>query len=325
MTTVNNSIVRLFRLGLAALAALAVVAVSTADARPGGGKNSGSRGERTYNAPATTNTAPKAAAPIERSMTQPGKAAAAGAATAGAATAAAQAAKPSMMRNLLLGGLMGAGLMALFGMGGGLASVLGFILQAVVIAAIVMLIIAFIRNRMGGGTPATAAAAAGGSGQARQPDMAAMMQRQGMGAAGAAMAAPNIGGDDFNAFEQRLHDIQLAYGRGDVDALGRMATPEMLSYFAGELHENKQKGLRNDIADPKLLQGDLSETWREANAEYATVAMRYSLFDVTIDSAGRVVAGSKTEPAEATELWTFVRPVGGRPDQWELSAIQQAA
>ncbi|MEY3552307.1 MAG: hypothetical protein RL735_655, partial [Pseudomonadota bacterium] len=26
-----------------------------------------------------------------------------------------------------------------------------------------------------------------------------------------------------------------------------------------------------------------------------------------------------------TELWTFVRPINGAPDDWKLSAIQQTA
>lgn len=319
-----SSFSRVAKTGLAVVASLAIVA-ATADARPGKSGSIGSRGDRTYATPPPTNTAPKATSPIERSMTQPGRSAAAPAA-AGATAAAAQAAKPSMMRNLLLGGLIGAGLATMFGMGGGLAAVLGFILQALLIAGIVILAVVLVRRLMGGAptaAPATAAAAGG------RPNTAAdmnAMQRQGLaGAAGAAAVAPNLSGDDFGVFEQRLSEVQLAYGRNDIDALGRVVTPEMLSYFAKELHENRQKGLSNEIGEPKLLQGDLSETWREANAEYATVAMRYSLYDVTIDGHGRVVEGSRTTPVEATELWTFVRPLDGRPDQWELSAIQQAA
>ena len=46
----------------------------------------------------------------------------------------------------------------------------------------------------------------------------------------------------------------------------------------------------NQISDVKLLQGDLSEAWREINDDYATVAMRYSLNDKIVDRAtGRVV------------------------------------
>ena len=64
----------------------------------------------------------------------------------------------------------------------------------------------------------------------------------------------------------------------------------MLSYFAEELDANKKKGLRNEVSSPKLLQGDLAEAWREADGEYATVAMRYSIIDATVEAAsGRVV------------------------------------
>ena len=99
----------------------------------------------------------------------------------------------------------------------------------------------------------------------------------------------------------------------------------MLSYFAAELDANSRKGLRNELGEPKLLQGDLAEAWSEAGGEYATVAMRYAIKDATVDAAsGRVVAGSKDEPQEVTEVWTFRRPLNGNARQWELSAIQQA-
>jgi predicted lipid-binding transport protein (Tim44 family) len=97
----------------------------------------------------------------------------------------------------------------------------------------------------------------------------------------------------------------------------------MLSYFAGELDANAKEGLRFEVSEPKLLQGDLAEAWREADGEYATVAMRYAMIDATVDASGRVVSGSREEPQEVTEVWTFRRPIGGTAAQWELSAIQQ--
>jgi predicted lipid-binding transport protein (Tim44 family) len=143
---------------------------------------------------------------------------------------------------------------------------------------------------------------------------------------GAASNVLAVSPDDFNAFERLLGEIQLAYSRGDQNALGDRVTPEMLSYFAGDLAANARKGVRNELSDPKLLQGDLSEAWVEPNDEYATVAMRFSLIDKMVDvSSGRLVSGNATIPQESTELWTFRRPRGGRPNQWELSAIQQAA
>ena len=99
----------------------------------------------------------------------------------------------------------------------------------------------------------------------------------------------------------------------------------MLSQIEEELDANARRGLRNEIGDPKLLQGDLSEAWREASGEYATVAMRYALTDAMVETAsGRVVSGSTTQPEEVTEVWTFRRPRGGTARDWKLSAIQQA-
>ena len=61
----------------------------------------------------------------------------------------------------------------------------------------------------------------------------------------------------------------------------------MLSYFSEELARNASRGVVNQISDVKLLQGDLSEAWREINDDYATVAMRYSLNDKIVDRATR--------------------------------------
>ncbi|HWK33660.1 MAG TPA: TIM44-like domain-containing protein, partial [Hyphomicrobium sp.] len=98
------------------------------------------------------------------------------------------------------------------------------------------------------------------------------------------------------------------------------ATPEMVSYLSQDLSANSARGVVNKVSDVKLLQGDLAEAWREGPTDYATVALRFSLVDKTIDRAsGRVVEGSDA-PQEATEIWTFVRRPG---TEWELSAIQQ--
>jgi predicted lipid-binding transport protein (Tim44 family) len=48
--------------------------------------------------------------------------------------------------------------------------------------------------------------------------------------------------------------------------------------------------------------------------------MRFSMLDVTLDGAGRVLEGDGASRTQATEIWTFLRAPGGR---WVLSAIQQ--
>jgi predicted lipid-binding transport protein (Tim44 family) len=93
----------------------------------------------------------------------------------------------------------------------------------------------------------------------------------------------------------------------------------MLSYFLEELTDNSSRGLVNRVSDVKLLSGDVAESWREGDTEYATAAMHFALTDETVErEGGRLV---ETGPSEATELWTFRRARGG---QWLLSAIQQA-
>ena len=306
-----------------AVAALAVSALVVTDvqARAGSGGSSGSRGGRTFSAPPSTNTAPKATAPIEKSITQPGKATPGVGQTAGAATAA-QGSRfggfGGIMKGMLLGGLMAAAIGGIFGVGA-LANVLGFLLQGLLIGGIVFLVYNFFRNRMGA-KPAMATAAVSHS-ATEQP-----MYRQAAALGGGGVPALSVAPADFDAFERLLGDVQTAYGRGDLKALETRTTPEMLSYFAQELDRNAKQGVRNDLSGVKLLQGDLAEGWREGSSEYATVAMRYAINDATVEAAtGRVVSGSRTQPQEVTEVWTFMRPLNGKSDQWELSAIQQAA
>jgi predicted lipid-binding transport protein (Tim44 family) len=93
-----------------------------------------------------------------------------------------------------------------------------------------------------------------------------------------------------------------------------------VAYFARDLEQNKARNVVNKVSGTRLLQGDLAEAWREGDSDYASVAMRFSMVDKTVDrTTGRLVEGSE-QPTEATEVWTFLRPRGG---SWELSAIQQ--
>ena len=313
------SLTRLTVLALALPAGLAVVAADVADARVGGGGSIGSRASRTFTPPPATNTAPKAA-PIDRSATQKGAPTSAQAAQPGAA-AAAQPSRFGGWRGLLIGGLIAAGLASIFGFGA-LANVLGFLLQLALIAGVVYLVVMFFRSRK----PALAQAGAHNPERTPRGDT---LSPQALGATGSGVpsaAAIAIGQDDLDSFERLLGRIQTAYGREDVDRLEAMTTPEMHSYFSQDLADNAKQGLRNEISDVKLLQGDLSEAWRENGSDYATVAMRYSLIDAVVERAtGRVVSGDRTRPTEATELWTFRRDDRVRDDGWHLSAIQQAA
>ena len=316
---------------LIALAAIATVfifvAADQADARAGKGSSAGSRGARTFSAPSATNTAPTAA-PMQRSVTQPGTA------TAGAAGAAGQAARPGLFGGGMLGGLaagfIGAGLFGmLFGSGfmggmGGFASILGLLLQIGLVIIVARLAFVWWQRR---NAPPVAAMQSAGPAQGSAPAPHAQAFG-GLGAmfGGNAPAAPagqpvTLEKTDFDDFETLLGDIQAAYSAEDLAALRARSTPEMVSYFAEELADNASRGVINTVTGVKLLQGDLSEAWREGDREYATVAMHFALTDTTVERAsGKTVEGGGT-PGEVTELWTFMRLRGG---EWLLSAIQQA-
>jgi predicted lipid-binding transport protein (Tim44 family) len=298
-----------------AIAAVFLVATADAQARAGGGFSAGSRGMRTYSAPPSTPTAPSAA-PLQNSMTQPGRAAAAG---------------PTGMRpgffggglfGGIVGGFLGAGLFGLlFGQGlfggmAGFASIIGLLFQIVLIVIVARLIYAWWQRRT-----MSAPAYAG----ARSATESTFSGFGGMWGGGGGAAAPPageplaIGKSDYDAFEQLLGEIQAAYSAEDLAALRVKVTPEMLSYFSEQLAGNASRGLVNRIADVKLLQGDLAEAWREGGTDYATVAMKFALNDSMVERAsGRVVEGGGR--SEITELWTFMRSRGGN---WLLSAIQQ--
>lgn len=283
------------------------------DARAGGGGSFGSRGTRTFSMPAPTATAPRAQ-PIQRSDTvSPGF----GGAASGAAM---NQPRRFGFGSGLAAGLLGAGLFGMmtgngfFGGIGGLMSLLGLIVQVALIGGLIMLALRFFRGR--GAKPAFAGL---GSGQSRR-DYA---DGSGFAGAGAAPRATplTVEARDFTAFERSLSDIQNAYGREDVDMLSRLTTSDMLRVFEAQIEDNRRQGLRNAVSDARLLQGDLSEAWREGGSEFATVAMRFAVRDTMVErSSGRVVSGNPDAPSESTELWTFRRSAG-RP--WLLSAIQQ--
>jgi len=301
------------------LAVPLVIAISSADARVGGGFGSGSRGSRTFSAPPSTTTAPGTAQPLNRTFTQPGSPGmGAGAATTGGGFFN----RGGMGRGLLGGlaaGFLGAGLLGmLFGGGmfsglGGLSSIFGLILQIGLIFIVVRLAMSWWQRRH---TPAPAYAGGPAAGPAAQSGFGSAM---GFGL-GSGSAPLEIQPADYEAFERLLGEIQAAWSNEDVAKLHTLATPEMVKYLTDDIQANKARNVINKTSDVKLLQGDLAEAWREGDTDYASVAMRFSLVDKTLDRAsGRLVEGSEV-PAEITEVWTFVRPRGAT---WELSALQQ--
>lgn len=318
LTQRARSLVQAIAIALALTLPLA--SMTPADARVGGGISSGSRGSRSFSAPPSTSTAPSTASPFNRTYAQPGSP---GFGTTGGGFFN----RPG--RGLLGGlaaGFLGAGLFGmlfgggLFGGLGGLSSLLGLILQIGLIVFLVRMAMSWWQRR-NGMSSVYAGAGSGGLGSAGglgAPSSFSTGTGFGLGSGSTPL---EIVASDYEAFERLLSEIQAAWSNEDVAKLQTLATPEMVSYFNSDLQQNRARNVVNKVSGTRLLQGDLAEAWREGSMDYASVAMRFSMIDQTLDrTSGRLVEGSD-QPTEATEVWTFVRPRGSG---WELSAIQQA-
>jgi predicted lipid-binding transport protein (Tim44 family) len=311
---------RLTALFATLLMAFSLVAVDTAEARRGG--SFGSRGARTtWSVPATP-ASPKATTPVQRTMTDGTTTRS----TTGATTAAA--ARPSLFGGfggMLLGGLLFSGLFGmLFGFGfGGFGGMLALLVQLVIVGLIISF---FMRHRqqpaMAGNVNAyryeAPQAQAHGGNAGRAPDA---QPRSAASARAGRRDELGISGADLGIFQQRLTQLQDAYSREDYATLRKISTPEVMGYLAEELGENASNGLRNEVFDVSLLEGDVAEAWNEGSAEYATVTMRYESRDVTRNRATGEIVGGEDRVTETTEIWTFVRRNGS---DWLIAAIQEA-
>lgn len=310
LTEDRNSMPRRFRL-LAAVVALGLLLTpGLAEARVGMGSSFGSRGSMTWSSPPATGTAPRSAQPFQRSLTSRRPSYGYNGYGMGYG-------RHSPFMSGLMGGLIGAGIGGLlfghgfWGGGLGLGGFVGLLLQILLLVWVARFLLRTVR----GDRPVVA----GGPMMFRRgPGSGSMPMRAGGGPSASFAVEP----DDYRAFENTLYAIQAAWSERDLNALRALATPEMVSYFSEQLADQASRGARNEVRDVCLLQGDLAQAWSEGSRDYATVAMRFSMVDVTYDTAGRIVDGSPTEHITATELWTFLRAAAG--GHWILSAIQQA-
>ncbi|MBI5163212.1 MAG: TIM44-like domain-containing protein [Magnetospirillum sp.] len=301
--------------------ALALVASPEAFAKAGKGGSFGSRGTRTYDRPMERSVAPPA--PSQPSTAQPMY----NPNTLGQqpmAAAAMPAAGGFFQRNPFMGGIMGglvgAGIGSmLFGHSPAMAaasgaspvgSMLGTLFQFALIGGLIWLAVRFFRRRAEG------VPAAGSMAPRRE-----MLGQAGGGAQPRTEREFEPTDEDRQAFGEILVGVQKAWTEGNAVALSRLATPEIGSWLSEDLASDASRGLRNMVTDVELRKGDVLEAWREGEREYVTTVLTFAALDyvVRVDDDS-LVEGSKTDPVETTEAWTFTRTRGGR---WLLSAIER--
>lgn len=293
-------------------------------ARAGGGGFSGSRGSRSYSAPARpssgSSTLSRPAAPPS-SFQQPGPQ------------------RSGWMGGLmggiggfLLGGLIGS--MLFGGMGHGVGGGIG-LMEILVVAALAYFAFSFLRRRQ-----QPVPAPAGGYGASGRGDTPGW-QPGSTSAATATVEAPagpsdlerGLGhvrqmdpGFDPQAFAERASDIffklQAAWMARDMASVKDLVTPEMYGALQKDCDRLRQERRVNRLENIAVRSVEVTEVWQEGGQDFATVRFLANLLDYTMDEgSGQVVEGSRTEPVKFEEYWTLVRPVG--PNAWRLSAIQQ--
>ena len=349
---------RFLKIGLFLVMAAWISDPAVVYARAGGGASMGSRGARTYVAPPPTRTAPQAPRPIERSVTPPSVSQPSrpnvsppvqpGFGQPGFPQPSFAQRNPFMTG--IMGGLVGAGIGGMLfghGFGGGMgmmgggygghgegmgfAGGLGLLLQFALLGGLAWW--AYTKFRSGSvardqyakdhpayatayAEPAPAAQTYYPHDNEAHPPYPTLPANDGSSNDGLGVSE-----SDFKDFERLLTAVQQSWSKGDVASLRRSVTPEMLSYFSEQLSSNASRGVTNVVTDVKLEQGDLAESWREAETEYATVSIRFSALDYTTADDGRLAEGSNTVRSVVTETWTFMRQASG--GRWLLSAIQQ--
>jgi predicted lipid-binding transport protein (Tim44 family) len=303
--------------GLAVLVTLIALAGAAEEAwaRARGG---GSRGSRSYSAPAR---------PVPGSPAAPAR--------PSASPMPAPSTRPSPLGGLagalggfVLGGLLGS---LLFGGLGGMGSGLGLgLLDVLLIGGGLVLLVRLMQSRRREPAYAGAAACAAGGGTSWDaPAVGAVLEpppgldelERGLrhvrqmdpGFDAAALAA-----EAAEAFRV----VQAALSAGELEPLRGRLSPEMWTHLSAQSEELGRAGCTNRIERIQVEHAEVAEAWQERGRDFVTVMLAGSLIDYTVDAGGAVVAGSRTRPERFEESWTFTRPVG--PNPWALTAIETA-
>ncbi len=308
--------------GLTIIAAFLMVTVAvletSAFARAGGGRSSGSLGSRSYSRPSTPYSQPSPS----RTQTAP-------------SPYQQQPVGGGFFRNMaggILGGMLGGMLFRSLGFGGGGMGGGGIgLFEIILIGGIAYMIYRMVKRRRAESVAYQSTLEQEGYQQGYahpQQDIGGTSQA---GPADLASGLGYIRQMDPTFAENRFTDnamdiffkIQSAWMNRDLAPVTPLLTDEMRGIFQGDISKMLAEKRVNRLENIAVRSVDIAEAWQEQGQDFITTRIYANLLDYTTDDAsGAVVEGSRTEPVKFEEFWTFTRPVGDNP--WRLSAINQA-
>jgi predicted lipid-binding transport protein (Tim44 family) len=291
-------------------------------ARVGGGGSSGSRGSRSstpprsYSTPRQTQPTSPPSQPLSQPAPQP---------------------QSSLWRGVMggiMGGLLGGMLFRSLGFGNDLGTEGGSgigLFEILLIGTLLFGVYWYIkRRRQAALANASYQSSIGTTEPSYQPSYGQGYEQQRSGEGDLEKGLSYVRQMDPSFDEKRFQDgcmdqffkIQGAWANRDMSGAKNLLTEEMLRNIQTDAEKLKSEKKVNKLENIAVRSVDIVEAWQESGKDYITVKFYANLLDYTVDDVtGQVVSGSKTEPVQFEEYWTFTRPVGNNP--WQLSAIQQ--
>jgi hypothetical protein len=118
-------------------------------------------------------------------------------------------------------------------------------------------------------------------------------------------------GFTWEAFEQRVREVaselQSAWSARDWERARRNEMDALFQMHRYWIDEYKRQGLRNIVDDYTIDKVETAKVVSDAFYDAITVRLYASGKDYTIDDAGTVRGGSRTDRKSWSEYWTFIR------------------
>jgi hypothetical protein len=116
-------------------------------------------------------------------------------------------------------------------------------------------------------------------------------------------------------------ELQKAWAAQDLATVRPFVTDALFQYLQYWVDAYRSQGLRNQLADARIVKTQTARVTRDAHYDAVTVRVWATGRDYTTDGQGRVVGGSSTRERPYSEYWTLARGVAarGRPPRTDLT------